>query len=310
MNSTNLKNFLNQPYPYYYEGKVFVKFLIFLFLLVFCFNYLLQPFETNYQEHKISYFWISVIHSLSPILILIVFATILNKNLKYLTESQENWNIKKEFFSVFLVFFLTAITQFLVRDILYFNDYNWSWRYLIEEILHTFISGIFLSFIIIPFNYLRLQLKNQEKANNISATIIQQKEIFTENHKNETSFDNIFDNIFITTELKSEDFLFHIQDFLYAKSEGNYMEIYFSKNNEIIKLIKRLPLKSLENQLSTFKFIIKIHRSIILNLNAVEKVSGNAQGYKVSLKNYPTTIPVSRSFITIFENALQTLQIM
>lgn len=306
MDSNNLKNFLNQSYPYYYVGKVFVKFLIFLFLLVFCFNYLLQPFETNYQEHKINYFWISIIHSLSPILILIVLATILNKNFKYLTENQENWTIKKEFFSVFLVFFLTAITQFLVRDILYFNDNNWSRRYLIEEILHTFISGIFLSFIIIPFNYLRLQLKNQEKANNISATLMQQKEIFTENHINETSFENIF----ITTELKSEDFLFQIQDFLYAKSEGNYMEIYFSKNNEIIKLIKRLPLKSLENQLSTFKFIIKIHRSLILNLNAVEKVSGNAQGYKVGLKNYPTTVSVSRSFITIFENALQTLPMM
>lgn len=306
MNFINLKNFLNQPYPYYYEGKIFVKFLIFLFLLVFCFNYLLQPFETNYQEHKINYFWISIIHSLSPILILIMLATILNKNFKYQTKNQENWNVKKEFFSVFLVLFLTAITQFLVRDMLYFNDDNWSWRYLIEEILNTFVGGIFLSFIIIPFNYLRLQLKNQEKANNISANIIQQKEVFTENHKNETSFDNIF----ITTELKSEDFLFHIQDFLYAKSEGNYMEIYFSKNNETIKLIKRLTLKSLENQLSTFKFIIKIHRSIILNLNAVEKVSGNAQGYKVSLKNYPTAVPVSRSFIVIFENTLKTLQMM
>ncbi len=306
MNFTHLKNFLNQPYPYYYEGKTFVKFLIFLFLLVFCFNYLLQPFETNYQEHKISYFWISIIHSLSPILILIVLATILNKNFKYPTENQESWTIKKEFFSVFLVFFLTALTQFLVRDILYFNDDNWSWRYLKEEILNTFVGGIFLSFIIIPFNYLRLQLKNQEKANNISGNIIQHKEVFTENHKNETSFDNIF----ITTELKSEDFLFNVNDFLYAKSEGNYMEIYFSKNNETIKLIKRLTLKNLENQLSTFKFIIKIHRSIILNLNAVEKVSGNAQGYKVGLKNYPTTVSVSRSFITIFENALQTLQIM
>lgn len=305
MNFANLKNFLNQPYPYYYEGKIFVKFLIFVFLLVFYFNYLLQPFETNYQEHKINYFWISIIHSLSPILILMMLATILNKNFKYQTEKQENWNVKKEFFSVFLVFFLTAITQFLVRDVLYFNDDNWSWRYLKEEILNTFVSGIFLSFIIIPFNYLRLQLKNQEKANNISANIIQQKEVFTENHKNETSFDNIF----ITTELKSEDFLFNINDFLYAKSEGNYMEIYFA-NNPPIKIIKRLTLKSLENQLSAFKFIIKIHRSIILNLNAVEKVSGNAQGYKVSLKNYPTTVPVSRSFITIFETALQTLPMM
>jgi len=168
---------------------------------------------------------------------------------------------------------------------------NWSWRYFIEEISNTFIAGIFLAPIIISINLNRQQLKNSQKADRISSSITDVKEI-----QNNTS-------VTIETEVKSEKFIFESHSFIYAKAEGNYAEIFLKKDDKVQKLIKRIPIKNLEMQLSTFPFIIKTHRSILLNLNHIEKVTGNAQGYKVQLKDCPDTVPVSRNFIQSFDSA-------
>jgi len=70
--------------------------------------------------------------------------------------------------------------------------------------------------------------------------------------------------------------------------------------------LKRLPLKDFEIQLKAYPYILKIHRSYIVNLKAIKFISGNAQGYVLHLKNYPQkTIPVSRSKIKAF-NILYT----
>jgi hypothetical protein len=282
---------LSQPYPFYYEGKKVYRHLAVIFILVFFLKYLLQPFEVNYQEQKLDYFWISIIHSASPVMVLLLFTMLLLQ----FPKKSDDWTIKKEFVFVLFLFFFTGIANFLMRDIIYTNPGNWSWRYFYEEIRNTCIAGTFLAFIIIPFNFNRLQARNQRKATSISERLPEPKEIQKDKP------------VQIATELKSDDFIFEVNDFLYAESEGNYLDLYFMKNDEVIKLVKRITLKGLESQLSDFKFIVKTHRSVILNLNAVEKVAGNAQGYKVKLKNYPTTIPVSRGFISTFENALTIL---
>lgn len=287
---TSLLNFLEQPYPFYYEGKKLLQIVGVIFLISLSFNYMLQPFDVNPQEQKMHYFWICFIHSSSPILVLLCISLIC----KLFPQTTDDWKIKNECILVFFLVLFTGITQFLIRDVIYDNPMNWSWRYFIEEISNTFIAGIFLAPIIISINLNRQQLKNRQKAERISSTITEVKEI-----QNDTS-------ITIETEVKSEKFVFESNNFIYAKAEGNYAEIFLKKEEKVQKLIKRIPIKNLEMQLSAFPFIIKTHRSVLLNLNYIEKVTGNAQGYKVQLKNCPDTVPVSRNFIQSFETATAT----
>lgn len=288
---TSLQLFLEQPYPFYYEGKKLLQILGVIFLISFFFNYMLQPFDVNTSEHKMNYFWISIIHSTSPLLVLLCLSFVFKTSPKL----TDNWNIKNECKLIFFLVLLTGITQFLIRDIIYNNILNWSWHYFIEEITNTFIAGLFLAPIIILINVNRRQSINQINANRISSSLTKTKE-----HQNNTV-------VTIETEVKSERFTFDIHHFIYAKAEGNYAEIFLKKEASTQKLIKRIPIKNLESQLSPFPFIIKTHRSILLNLNHIEDVKGNAQGYKVQLKDCPDTVPVSRNFIQSFEQATTKL---
>ena len=287
---TALLNFLKQPYPFYYEGKKLLQITAVLFLISLFFNYLLQPFDVNPQEQKMYYFWICCIHSFSPIFVLLCIALIC----KLFPKATDDWKIKNECILVFFLLLFTGTSQFLIRDIIYDNSMNWSWRYFREEIFNSFIAGIFLGPIIISINLNRQQLKNSQKADRISSAIN------TKEHQK---------NMLVTieTEVKSEKFVFEINSFIYAKAEGNYAEIFLKKEDKVQKLIKRIPIKNLETQLSAFPFIIKTHRSVLLNLNYIEKVTGNAQGYKVQLKDSSDTVPVSRNFIQSFETATASL---
>lgn len=277
--------FLNQPYPYYYEGKKLFQIMGMVFSISLLFNYLLQPFDVNPQEQKMDYFWICMIHSVNPLIVLLLLSLVY----ALFPKITDHWKIKKEVVFISLLVFFSGISQFFIRDIIYENPLNWSWHYFTEEILNAFIAGLFLGPIIILINVNRQQSKNQLKANHISEVLA------------ETKKEHPAAMVWIETEVKSEKFSFDSTTFMYAKAEGNYADIYLKKEHGMQKLTKRISLKNLETQLQEFPYIIKTHRSVLVNLDCIENVSGNAQGYKVTLKDCPDTIPVSRNYIHSFD---------
>ncbi|NRA11079.1 MAG: LytTR family transcriptional regulator, partial [Crocinitomicaceae bacterium] len=46
--------------------------------------------------------------------------------------------------------------------------------------------------------------------------------------------------------------------------------------------------------------VMKTHRSYVVNLDAVEDVQGNAQGYVLSLTNTDERVPVARNHVNDF----------
>ncbi|PLX09668.1 MAG: hypothetical protein C0596_01215 [Marinilabiliales bacterium] len=49
---------------------------------------------------------------------------------------------------------------------------------------------------------------------------------------------------------------------------------------------------------------MKTHRAYIVNIYKVKKVSGNSQGYVLTIENCEVQIPVSRSQTKLFKKAL------
>ena len=83
----------------------------------------------------------------------------------------------------------------------------------------------------------------------------------------------------------------------YAEAMQNYVTLVFVQNNELQKEVVRSTIASIEAQFANSS-IIRCHRSYLVNVDAIEQVSGNAQGLKLQLHDVPgQEIPVSRSRI-------------
>lgn len=284
-----INDYIKQSYPFYYEELKRVFFILCcLAVFSFLFTFLFEPFYVNVTEHKIGSTWIMVIHSLLPIPIAMSYIFFLNKGVK----DSKNWTLGNEFLHLAVILLLIGLANFLIRDLIYTNPDNWSLRYLWEEIRNTFLVGILLLMIVLPLNLERLIYKH-------TTTIKKLPE-----HKGEV--DKTYKNIQIRTSIESENFELNVDSFLFAKVDSNYLEIYYSASNGFKKDLKRLTLKEFNDQLNAFPFILKVHRSYIVNLIAITSISGNAQGYALCLKNYNKgSVPVSRSKIKVF-NRLYT----
>ncbi|MFA5299304.1 MAG: LytTR family DNA-binding domain-containing protein [Lutibacter sp.] len=282
--------YTKQAYPFYYEDlkKVFLL-LCCLAIVSFLFTYLFEPFTMNETEHKISSLWIIMLHAFIPIPIALCYLFLLNKNVK----DTSRWTLGKEFLHLSLILLLIGLADFLLRDFIYTNPDNWSLRYLWEEIRNTFLVGSLLLIILLPLNLERLLYKHLS---------------FLKKLPTQPSTTTISNSVHITTPIVGEQFELNMEKFLFAKVESNYIEIACSSVNGFQKLLKRMTLKEFEEQLSSFSYVFKVHRSYLVNLQAVESIMGNAQGYALRLKNYPEgTIPVSRSTIQEFNHVYSNL---
>lgn len=285
-------DYIKQPYPFYYKDlkKVFLL-LCLIALSSFLFTYLFEPFVVNVDEHKIDHLWIIILHSVIPIPIAFIYLLLLKKSVKNI----ENWTLGKEFLHLAVILFFIGLASFLIRDFIYTIPDNWSFRYLWEEIRNTFLVGILILIMILPLNLQRLISKHSNDLKNLP---------INQQHTNPVSA-----VVQIVTPMNKESFDFDIQAFLYAKVDGNYLEIFYKHSNEIKKDLKRLTLKEFTDQLESFPYIFKTHRSYVVNLNTIESFSGNAQGYVLHLKNYTEcSIPVSRSKIEEFRRVYKTLK--
>jgi DNA-binding LytR/AlgR family response regulator len=94
---------------------------------------------------------------------------------------------------------------------------------------------------------------------------------------------------------------------MYLKSEGNYLEIFYLGNKqEVKKALLRNRLKVIEEKLPG-TFFIRCHKSYIVNIRHIRKVTGNARNYELLLHDGRSIIPVSRSKSGEVMNKLKTL---
>lgn len=290
MKPDKISKFLSQPYPFYYEGRDLWVIAGLVFFMTFIFTYFFEPFIVYEPEHRVNYFYICLIHSTTPVVILYLWS--LFYRLK--NRATEKWNVGKEIFFVLMFFLLVGTGQFFIRDVIYNNPYNWSWYYLYEEIRNTFLVGTLFVVILVPLNLNYQFYKNQKKALALFPSSASD---------DETPYPS---SVFIKTQVKNDDFYILPDAFIFAQSDGNYVEVYL---NDVVeqKVVKRLTVKELEAQLCQYPFIMRTHRSYLVNLKAVETITGNAQGYRLKIKNYDETLPVSRYMISEFNKRFRLL---
>lgn len=208
-------------------------------------------------------------------------------------KSYDTWTVGKELLHISIVLLLIGIENFFLRDVIYDNANNWSFRYFFEEIRNAFLVGMLIVVIIIPFNYSLLLHKNLKSAEEV--------------RKKSPKFLNESPVKLIQTQVKSDEFELSPHDLIAVRSDGNYSEFFIRSKDDVIKLLKRISLKELEQQLADFPQLMKTHRGWLVNLNMVQQTTGNAGGYQLSLSNFHEKVPVSRSIIPQYNERMSSL---
>lgn len=284
---TKIIKYLREPYPFLYRNKqLILNILGIIAVASFVFSYAFEPFEVNVTEHKMPYIWILVLHAVLPVPIAFVYFSIINWRVK----DDSRWTIGKEMLTLSFLLILIGIGSFLIRDIIYNNHNNWSFRYFYEEIRNSFMVGVLLLLIVLPLNLQRLIQKHSKSLERLKLPVAPEKS------QQQT----------IEIASGNEKVQFAVHNFLFAKVESNYTEIFMENDQEVTKTLIRITLKELEIHLQEFPNIYKSHRSYLVNLDKITSCAGNAQGYQLSLKNYNGTVPVSRSKLKEFDTFFRT----
>ena len=87
------------------------------------------------------------------------------------------------------------------------------------------------------------------------------------------------------------------QDFLYAESDGNYVTIHYTKRSQEKELLLRATMSQIEEAFSAMPQAVRCHRAFLVNIDKVEKVSGNAQGLRLRIDYCNEEVPVSRAHV-------------
>jgi Response regulator of the LytR/AlgR family len=81
----------------------------------------------------------------------------------------------------------------------------------------------------------------------------------------------------------------------YVAAQDNYVQVFYWENGALKSPMLRATLRRIEEQLAEYPMFFRCHRTFLVNFDQVEKISGNAQGYRLHLENIAETIPVSRN---------------
>lgn len=281
---------LKQPYPFHYRRKSLHLLAVLSFAIIFLFLWLFEPFHVNPEEQKLDYWLICLLHAFVPAFIFYTYFLLLG--IVVSEKTTDSWTLGKEIQHLCILFFLFGIASFLVRDLIYTNPDNWSWRYFFEEIKNTFLGGSLIASLLILLNFYRLYTTTQNQA-------IELNKHLQEGKKPEPQ------RLFIKTQVKADDFDLEIDTLFFVRAEGNYVEIFYRTANEVKKELKRIPLAKLEAQLSNYPQLIRSHRAYLINTNNIHLISGNAQGYQVSFTGTNEQALVSRSKMTAFNALMQ-----
>ena len=297
-------SFLKKPYPYnpFSAKDVLTFFLIGCFVSFFLIIF--QPFEINLwqTDHKLlKLIGFGFVSFICPV----IFKLVSHFMLK---DPEEQWTVYKETLTVILLLLFIAIGNLLYGNLIKITHITF--KELIPAVAATFLLGIFPVFASVAIKYNRYLVLNQKEAK------VMEEEVLQYQHRAEqqetmpvTTNETIKDEkLILVSENEKERIELDPEELLYIESADNYSNIVYLRHNAVTKQLIRGSLKRFESQIS-FPYIIRCHRTYIVNLKQVNHIKGNAQGYRIEFKTeLSDTIPVSRNYSKALFESLEGLK--
>lgn len=305
-------SFLKKPYPYYSFSlrDVYSNFLIGCFVAFFLIVF--QPFgvsiwQTDYKVLKLLGF--GFVSFICPLVFRFISSSIFRKQ-----NPEENWTVWKETLALLLVLVFIAFGNLCYGNLIRISHINF--QELILTLAATFLLGIFPIAANVLLKYNRFVTLNQKEAELMEAEVIEfqhrliDSELLPlEDVKLETEEIPAIETLVLMAENEKDKLVLNPNNLFYIESADNYSTVIFlNDDHKVSKKLLRGSLKRIESQIK-FPFIVRCHRSYIVNLKQINHIKGNARGYRIEFKSeLNDTIPVSRSYSKALFERLEALK--
>lgn len=194
--------------------------------------------------------------------------------------AEHQWTTLKEILWSIAHIFIIGIGNYVFAVSIHFFEFTWG--NLLRFELYTLAVGVFPVLISVLYKQNKWQHQFEQQSSELNAQILENKEPTP-----------VEDTLISITD-GNDQISLHPMQLVYAKAADNYVEIYLYTDSKLNTLLVRNTLKHVHSQINN-PHIWKCHRSYLVNLHLVLRLSGNAQGYKLHLPYTAETIPVSRS---------------
>lgn len=268
-------NHFNKPYPFESSVLKRMQSAVVFSVFVFLFLYVFKPF--GLATYPGATLWVFIGYGamtfLGYLLVLVLFPLLFSSD-----TFGENWNLGKEFALVSLNILVIGALNVWFSHLVFGVQISLHAFWMFE--FYTLAVGIIPVLIFLFFKEIQLRQAYQADSSKMNASLTNQKETAsTETINSHFSWDEVS---------------IPIEALRYFQSSANYVEIFFWSEMKLQRSVIRATLKDIEIQISHNKKFFRCHKSYLVNLKAIERVSGNAQGYRLHLADCEALIPVSR----------------
>lgn len=271
--------YLNRPYQTVnsYRGRV-LRCLIFG-AFVFLFLFVFRPF--GLAELGASLCWITAGYGLvCTVVMLLLNVALVPVMPRFFVE--ESWTIGKELAWTVVNIFFIGLANALYTVLIGLTGF--SWITIVSFEIYTLSLGVFPAAVAIALTEARHKNQFEKESKDLNEVL---------DHRPELNNNITTDLIKIESENAGESFSINAKVLLFVRAADNYAEVFFLEQDKPVRKVVRNTLKNLESIFSNEQFL-RCHKSYLVNLNLVNHVSGNAQGYKLHLDKCEELIPVSR----------------
>ncbi len=263
-----MKNILSVPFlrhklSIYITISAVVGIVIGLFLIIF------QPFNTSNFIHGHKNL-ILLGYGIVVFVVLVIYYII--SWILYTSRKQDQWSIVHEVVELFIGVCISISSCYIYALILF------GWKFSFLRFITFF--GMAASIAIIPVLFYLVVLYFKWKDAVRSHIDVDQGAINSQ--------------IILQGQNKKDRLELVPDDLRVIKSHDNYVMLYLLDQGKQVRHIIRSTLKDIHQQLSPEAFI-QVHRSYVVNKNALVQINGNKAKASLSLKDISIPIPVSRS---------------
>jgi len=198
-----------------------------------------------------------------------------------------HWTVKKYIVTTLWHCLLIATLSTVFDTLICHCPERTLWQIFIHANTQVFLIGLF------PITIITLLLKNNMLQENLVSAIAANRELEKIQALKKESTAPISTTPLTLFSETSETLSFNLPDLLFVEADDNYSTVFWRETSGVQKKLLRANLKNIENQIDN-SFTLRCHRSYLVNVNAIETVTGNTNGYKLKIKETDFSIPVSR----------------
>lgn len=208
--------------------------------------------------------------------------------------AEQTWTIGRE-----ILFVTTNVLLIAIANRLYLSGLlepkeesglNW-----LNMIVVTFLIAVFPVTGLVLLNYIRELKKYSRAAADLPIHNSVTDNLPTMNTVVAVASELPDSTVTLVADNEKDKLVLPIESLVFIESSDNYCTVVYLKNEQPAKPLLRSSLSRLEKQIAQ-PHIVRCHRSYVVNLNRVERVTGNAQGYKLHLLGGQFQLPVARQY--------------